>query len=358
MGPERLPFLSILLAIRDEVTLLPGCLRALAVQDYPAERMEVIVANGESMDGSSAIIEAFAVSSRFPVRLISNSKRSTAAGFNAGLRIARGSVIVILGARGLPAPNFLSENVFALEESGADAAGGIVSARADGMQARAVALALGSRFGVGDARYRYAQHAEDVDTINYGAYRREVFENVGGFDETMRNVEDDEFNYRLRSAGKRLYLSPRIRCEYVTRPSLASLTVQFARYGYPKVRVMRRHPRQMRPRQFAPAAFVGALLLSLAGYHYWTTARRLFWLVAASYAVANAGASVSIARRKGVRYLPLLPVAFAGMHFGYGSASLAGVLRFFIWPLLRRHAEPSEVPNFSSVAGTQAGGCP
>jgi succinoglycan biosynthesis protein ExoA len=353
---DQSPFLSVLLAIRNETSLLDGSLAAIAAQDYPRERMEVIIADGNSVDGSRAKVEAFAGSAPFPVTIVSNPKRSAAAGFNAGLSLARGAVIVILGARALPAPTFLSQSVLVLHESGADAVGGVVHALAEGTEAQAVALALGSPFGVGDARYRYSHFAGDVDTVNYGAYRRAVFEQAGGFDETMQNVEDDEFNYRLRAAGRRLYLSPTIRCAYVSRPSIVSLASQYGRYGYPKVRVLRRYPSQMRPRQFVPAGMVAALLLCLTGYHRVALARRLFWLVAGAYTCANVLTSLTLAKRAGMRYLLLLPAAFAGMHFGYGAASLAGVLRFLLWPLLRGLPEPSVVPPFAPGPAFQQDG--
>lgn len=338
------PFVSVLLAVRNEARLLPDALAALAKQDYSPARRELIIADGDSSDGTLAIVRAFARRAPYDVRIVDNPKRSAAAGFNAALRHARGSVIVVLGARALPAEDFLTRSVNALRESGADAVGGVVNAFADSLQGEAAALALASRFGVGGARYRYGGEPGDVDTVNYGAYRRDVFAVVGGFDETMDNVEDDEFNYRLRAAGRRLYLSPDIRCRYVLRPGLASLARQFGRYGFPKVRVLRRYPRQMQPRQFAPAALVAALLIGLAGYGLSAPARRLFWLAFGAYALASGLVSALIARRHGWRYLPLLPAAFAAIHFAYGAASLAGLIRYLLWPVLLGQSEPAHVP--------------
>jgi GT2 family glycosyltransferase len=340
------PLVSILLAVRDEQAQICGCLDALAIQDYPAKRIELVVADGGSSDGTPGLVERFVASAPFNVVTVPNPKGSAAAGFNAALREARGEVIVILGSRALPEPNFVSESVRALERSGADAVGGVVIGDAEGFQARAVTLALSSRFGVGDARYRYAAAEGDVDTINYGAYRRGIFAEAGGFDETMDNVEDDEFNYRLRAAGKRLYLSPEIRARYHVRPALYSLARQYARYGYPKVRVLRRHPRQMRPRQFAPAGLVGGLLVTFLLGRRSAVGRWTFWMLLASYLTASAVVSIRLAQRNGWRYLPLLPISFAGMHFGYGAASLAGTVRFLLLPALLRRAEPSDVPSF------------
>jgi succinoglycan biosynthesis protein ExoA len=342
---DELPFVSVLVAARNDGRYLERCLSAIRSQDYPALRLEVVIADGRSTDGTPALIRQFASGAPFDVHIIDNPEGGAASGFNAALRAAAGDVIVLLGARAMPEPDFVSASVRVLAESGADAVGGVVSGAARGLQAETVALALGSRFGVGDARYRFASVASDVDTVNYGAYRREVFAELGGFDETMANVEDDEFNYRLREAGKRLYLSPEIRCSYLVRPSVMSLLTQYGRYGYPKIRVLLRHPGQMRPRQFAPAALMAALGLTLLGSRRFSIAGRIFWFVAASYSLASAIASIRLAHRRGWRYLPLLPVAFAAMHGGYGVASLAGAVRFGLPALLPRRQERGSIPR-------------
>jgi len=340
------PLVSLLLAVRNEAQVLSGCLEALEGQDYPAARMELIVADGQSEDGTRELLEAFARRAPFRVDIVANPGRSAAAGFNACLQVAAGDVVMILGARAIPTPAFVSHGVAALEASGADAVGGVVTAQAEGRPAEAIALALQSHFGAGGARYRSGGAPGDVDTVNYGCYRRAVFTDAGGFDETMDNVEDDEFNYRLRARGKRLFLAPEIRCGYLLRPGLGALARQFARYGYPKVRVLRRHPRQMQARQFAPAALVGVLALGLLGYRFWGGARQLFWLAAGVYASATLLVSLAISRRRGWGYLPFLPPAFAAMHLSYGAASLAGACRFLLWPWLRGEREPSSVPSF------------
>lgn len=345
LNPNRCPAVSVVIAARNEEEHLGDCLRALAAQTYPAARIEVIVADGCSSDATVALVRGFASEAPFRVRLANNPKRSAAAGFNAGLREASGDVIVILGARALPASDFLAASVATLASSGADAVGGVVRGRASGFQAEVLGLVLGSRFGIGGARYRLGDTAGEVDTINYGAYRRSVFERFGGFDETMINVEDDDFNYRIRSGGARLFLSPDIHCDYAVRPTLAGLVRQYIRYGYPKPRVLRRHPRQMQPRQFVPPAFVFSLLFGTLSARWWQKGRWLLALTGGSYLLASTMASLVIASRRGWRYLPLLPPAFLGMHLGYGAAFLAGLLRYLIWPWLRHEPEPSQAPT-------------
>jgi glycosyltransferase involved in cell wall biosynthesis len=331
------PFVSVVLPVRDEAPHLPRCLAALAAQSYPRDRFEVIVADGGSTDGSAAIAQRYAAQG-LPVRVLPNPAGSTPAGLNVGVRHARGAVIVILGARAEVAPDFLAHSVAALARTGADAVGGVVEsapwAGRETPTARAIALALRSPFGVGDARYRYAAREQEVDTVNYGAYRREVFERVGLFDESMTWVEDDEFNYRLRAAGGRLVLAPSIRVRYYARPTLGALWRQHFRWGFNKPRVARRHPAQMRPRHAVPALFVATVLGSALAAPRLRLARLTLAAVLGAYALAAATATTlanRTARRRGEEVpwsvLLRLPLTFATMHLAYGAGTVLGLAR-------------------------------
>jgi succinoglycan biosynthesis protein ExoA len=325
---EDLPLVSVIIAVRNDGSHLRRCFAALSAQDYPGDRIEVVIADGRSTDSTPAAISDFSREAHLKIVSVDNPRLRAAAGFNTALKLAEGKLIVLLGARAEPAKDFISESLRVLVRTGADVVGGVVMGDAKGFESEAVALALASPFGVGDARYRYASQPGYVDTLNYGMYRRELFDELGSFDEQLIDVEDDEFNYRLRQAGKRLYLSPSIRCAYHVRPTLSSLAGQYARYGFPKIRVLLKHPRQMRPRQFVPAALVGAVAVAALGSVRFASARRFLLLIAAVYGAGSMAASVATARKSGWRYLPLLPFAFAGMHFGYGTASLLGAVRF------------------------------
>jgi len=237
------------------------------------------------------------------------------------------------------AEDYVSACVRALAETGADTVGGRMDAQGRGRIGEVIALTTSSRFGVGDAQFHYASGEHWVDSVYMGAWRREVFDRVGGFDPEMVRNQDDEFNYRLRAAGGRILLTDRIRSRYYSRASLRTLFRQYRQYGFWKVRVLQKHPRQMSLRQFVPPVFAAAVAGGAVLAPTSRGIRRLWSATLAAYGLAAVGASVTVARRSGWRHLPLLPVAFAAMHLGYGGGFLAGLVRF-----ARRWGERSEAP--------------
>ncbi len=326
-APE-LPFVSVLVPVRDEEGYIGPCLQALAQQDYPRERFEVIVLDGESSDNTRQEAERAAQELGVPDAFLTNRKRTTAAGLNLGLSIARGSIIVRVDGHTLVEPHFIAASVRALETSGADAAGGPIRTMGRGPIGQAIALAMSSPFGVGDAAFRHSQTEQWTDSVPFGAYRREVFERIGGFDEEADRGEDDEFNYRLRDAGGRILLTPEIGSVYYARPSFDALARQYWRYGIAKATVLRKHPGRLRWRHLVPSALVLTLAISQALAPFDRRFGRVFGLVAGAYAIFCALAALRIAASgRHWRLLPLIPLAFPCMHLPAGAGLLYGFLR-------------------------------
>jgi hypothetical protein len=217
--------------------------------------------------------------------------------------------------------------VYELDHTEADNVGGRMAPVGDGAFGRAVALATSSPFGVGGGRFHYSDRREWVDTVYMGAWPREVFERVGGFDEQFVRNQDDEFNYRLLSSGGKILLSPRIRSRYHNRSTPGSLWRQYRQYGYWKVRVMQKHPSQMRARQFVPPTFAAVLVGSVVLALFAGLGRLLLAGVAGTYLTANLVASLWTARRDW-RTLPLLPLAFSILHLAYGFGFLWGLWKW------------------------------
>lgn len=324
-GEETDPFVSVVLPVRNEAAFISRSLRSVLAQDYPHARMEVLVADGMSTDQTRAEIERLAAESDIPVTAFDNPGRIVPTGLNTALDRARGAVIVRVDGHTVLAPDYVRQCLSALARSGADNVGGRMHAVSETPLGEAVALATSSRFGVGGARFHYSEREEWVDTVYMGCWPRSVFDRIGFFDEEMVRNQDDELNYRLLSLGGRILLSPQIRSRYYNRATLPSLWRQYFQYGYWKVRVMQKHPGQMRVRQFVPPALAAFLVVSLLLVRLtW----RPFALGAACYAVADILASFWAAGRRNLRVLPLLPVVFATLHFSYGFGFLTGLAKF------------------------------
>lgn len=326
-GMDGLPLVSVLIPMRNEERHIEACLRSLAGQDYPRQRFEVLVMDGASTDRSRELAESLARREDLPLRVIDNPGRTAARGLNIGLREARGDVIVRVDAHTAVAPDFLKESVTVLQETNADGVGGPIESVGEGPVGEAIALAMSSPFGIGNAHFRYSRETRYTDTVAFPAYRRGLFEEVGGFAEDIEYGEDDEFNYRLGDAGGKLLLTPRIKSLYYTRSSLSALFRQYLGYGRAKVEVLRRHPRQARLRQFVPAVFVAALAALSALSLLSRAFRTGLAVVAVSYAFASLAASLKIASSRGWRHLPLLPPAFACLHTAYGIGFIQGLCK-------------------------------
>ncbi|HYM14039.1 MAG TPA: glycosyltransferase family 2 protein [Dehalococcoidia bacterium] len=340
------PFVTAIVPVRNEARYIERCLYTLARQDYPRERFEVLVVDGRSDDATRPIVSRFAAESMLDLALLDNPRRKTAAGLNIGLEAARGDVIVRVDGHAAVAPDFVRRSVSALIESGADCVGGVIESEGDTYAGRAIAIAMASRFGVGGAAFRVGGRGA-ADTVAFGAYRRDVFDRIGRFTETIDRGEDDEFNYRLRDAGGTIVLVPGIHARYTVRGGFGGLWRQYFGYGRAKPEVLRRHPSQARLRQLAPAALVLALAAAIARAVSGSAAP--LRALAVVYTGAATIVSLALASQRRWRYLPLLPIAFACLHLSYGLGFIAGLMGLGGRSLVRAARpgirEGSEVPE-------------
>lgn len=323
MTAENLPTISVIIPMRNEAGYIERCLATIFAQDYPAERREIIVVDGDSDDGSPAILASHGER----IRVFRNPARIVPAAMNIGIRAARGEIVARVDAHTELAPDYLRRGVEALQRSGADNVGGPMVSVGGGAIGDAIALAMASRFGIG-AYFHFAAEDREVDTVYMGMWPRAVFERIGLFDEELVRNQDDELNYRLRKSGGRVFLSMQMRSQYQNRQSYRALAKQFYQYGLWKVRVLQKHPRQMSVRHFVPPLFVGGVAFGmLLGLLHPLFA----WLATAAlgaYATALVAASASIAHAHGWRHLHRVLLAFGIMHVSWGSGFLVGLVRF------------------------------
>jgi len=324
---ELLPLVTVVMAIRNEEKFIERSLSAVLEQDYPTARYEVIVADGQSTDSTPEILRN--LQTKYPfLTVVSNPGKIVSPGLNAAIRAARGEYIVRVDGHTIIERDYVRRCVEKLQTTGADNVGGKMNAISEGEFGQCVALATSSRFGVGGALFHYCDEERWVDTVYLGAWRRDLFARIGLFDEEQVRNQDDEFNYRLQEQDGRVLLSPAIKSIYYNRATPKKLFRQYFEYGYWKVRVMQKHPTQMRSRQFAPPAFVGALLVTACLALFTTFGGWLLAGLSALYLAANFAAAFLTAKKSSYRYLPGLMLSFGCLHIGYGAGFLLGLARF------------------------------
>lgn len=319
---DAAPFVSVIMPVRNEGPFIARSLGAVLAQDYPANRLEVLVLDGRSEDDTVAVVRAL---SDPRVCVLDNPGRLQACALNLGLAAARGEIIVRVDGHTLIAPDYVRRCVHHLVHSGAETVGGPQVVSGITPWGWAVAAAYRSRFGI-SSRYKISRRAEYVDTVHMGAWRRDIFARVGGFDESLAINEDYELNYRIRKAGGRVYLSPDIRSAYYGRQTPGELGRQFFGYGRGKFQMLLKHPASTLPRHLAAPALVAALIGGALLGPFVGAIRWLWVGVLAAYGLANGAASVQAAAgRRDVRRR--LPFVFACMHLAWGSGFWIEALR-------------------------------
>jgi len=240
-APEY-PFISIIMPIRNEENFIARSLGAVLAQDYPKEKMEIIIADGISNDATLDIIEKLSQGEQ--IRIVSNPRHIQSAGLNAAIKLAQGEFIIRIDGHTIIAPDYVRQCVEILQMTQAQNVGGPMNPVGDTSMGKAIAAAGKSFFAVPSA-FHISQQAQYTDTVYLGAWPREVFDRIGGFCENCGVNEDYELNVRIRQSGGKIYFSPDIRSLYFGRQTLQALMRQYHRYGRSKVMTLRKHPQSL-----------------------------------------------------------------------------------------------------------------
>jgi succinoglycan biosynthesis protein ExoA len=330
--PEApLPFISVIVPVRNEAAFIRGTLYQLLEQDYDPERFEILVADGRSSDATADIVREL-MQTHPNVYLLDNPGVWSSAGRNCAVRAARGDLVLLVdGHCELGGPGYLLDLATAFARSGADCIGRpqpLDVAGATPLQ-RAIAAARASRLGHNPASHIYSSDEGFVPPQSVAiAYRRSVFDTVGHFDETFDACEDVEFNHRVARAGLRCYFTPRARVSYHPRTTLLGLFRQMARYGRGRVRLLRKHPDTFSVPCLLPAFFVLGLCGGAALASFSASLARTYAAGLGLYAAIVAAASVLLTlKMRDWRLLPWLPPVFAAIHCGAGTGLLRELLR-------------------------------
>jgi succinoglycan biosynthesis protein ExoA len=306
----------------NEEVHLGACLDSVLAQDHA--HLQVVVVDSNSSDGTADIVRArMAEDAR--VELVQHDRRNIPSALNAALHRARGTWLVRVDAHSTVGPTYVSTAVDRLRDHRWSGVGG----RKDGVGSTcagcAIAVAMGSRLGVGNSVYHWGTTPQEVDHLAFGAYSVDVLRQVGGWDERLTANEDFELDHRLREAGHHLLFDPALVIDWQCRQSVPDLFRQYRRYGRGKVDVAVLHPDSLRPRHLVPPLFVAYSTLAAA-----LGPRHPRWLLAmlGPYAAVVLGESVRSGRAlSSARERVWLPPAFVAMHVGWGVGVWSAVPR-------------------------------
>ena len=319
---------SIIIPCRNEKNYISMCIDSFLKQSYPIELMEIVIADGMSDDGTKDILEEY--SQKYSnVRVIDNKGLSAPKGMNLGIKSSNKDIIIIFGAHAYADKDFVKNNVEYLNKHEIGCAGGPIETVNDNKVGKAISLAMSSPFGVGNALFRYAQKETYVDTVAFGAYRREVLEQIGYFDEELVRNQDDELNYRVIKEGYKIILSPSIKSTYYGRGSYAKLWKQYYQYGFWKVRVMQKHGKPAAIRHLVPMAFVLTNILGILLGMILKPILYLWLLEVVAYTSTDIYFSAKLSQKSPSIMACMLPV-FPILHLSYGLGFINGIFAFYI----------------------------
>ncbi|WP_433328923.1 glycosyltransferase family 2 protein [Spirillospora sp. CA-294931] len=311
------PAVSVVMPVLNEQRHLTDAVRRIVSQDYPGE-LELVLAVGPSRDRTEEISGKLAAEDPRVV-LVPNPTGRTPQGLNIAIKASQYSIIVRVDGHSLLPTDYVRAAVETMEETGADNVGGIMAAEGVTAFEKAVARAMTSKLGVGNARFHTGGEAGEVETVYLGTFRRSALERVGGYDETFVRAQDWEMNHRIRQSGGKVYFTPRMRVTYRPRPNLRQLAKQYFHTGRWRRVVGREHQGTLNLRYLAPPIAVLAMIAgTVAGLvGFWPG-----WLLPGGYAAAMLLGGAVEGRGLPIMAWLRLPLVFATMHISWGVGFL------------------------------------
>ncbi len=311
----------------NEEDFIEALVRGALAQDYPADRIEVLVADGGSTDRTRAILARLSQEDS-RVRMLDNPHKIQAAGMNEIIKVARGDVLVRFDAHADYAPDYVRKCIEVLERTGADNVGGGAKTRSRSFFQRAVCAALDSPLGVGGSKYRTEGQEGWVDTVWGGTFPRRVFETVGMYDAKAIVNEDAELNQRILKAGGKIFLSKEIIAYYYPRDSLRGLAKQYFKYGKGRARTLLKHKSFPTPRPAIPFAMVatGVALVAVPPLQL------LAPLYFGTYGLLTAVEAARVGRKAGLAAIPAIWLIFPTLHIAHGTGFGLGLIHFLRHP--------------------------
>lgn len=321
--------LSVIIPIYNEEKYIAKCLDSILEQDFPKEDMELLLCDGMSKDKTREII--FEYQKKYPwIQLLDNPKRIAPCAMNVGIETAKGDIIMRLDAHASYQPDYFSVLVNGIKRLNADNVGTVCKTDVLNKNPKTLAIkeVLGNKFGVGNSTFRTGIDKEqEVETVPFGCWRREVFEKYGKYDERLVRNQDIELNKRIIRGGGKIYILPDTYCTYLARETWAALSKN--NYGNGKWNILTVYYTKMLSslslRHFIPLLFLLSLVIPLLMAFIWWPFALISGASLIAYTTLLSAVSIKLSVEKKLNFFYLL-ITFYVLHLSYGWGSLVGIL--------------------------------
>jgi len=327
LGANGVPVISVVIPVRNEEKHLGAVIENLLAQEYPPDRFEILVVDGNSTDNTARVVGEAARQSTTPIKLLSNPRQLSSAGRNVGVRHSSGELIVFIdGHCHIPSHQLLLNTARYFDGIGADCLCRQQPLTAPGSNwfQRVVANVRASVIGHGlDSSIYDASLEGFIEPTSSGAsYRRDIFDRVGFYDEDFDACEDVEFNYRVFRAGLRSYINPQLTVQYHPRSSYSGLWAQMVRYGRGRCRFTNKHPQAFSLAQAIPPVFLLWLVVGTIGSMFSGSMAQIFLWSIGLYVTIVVATSIDLSLRHGWRHALTAPMVYLTIHIGLGYGFL------------------------------------
>lgn len=323
-------FVSIIIPCRNEEEFISQCLDSIIKQDYPKDKLEVLVMDGASEDNTKKIVGQYSQKHSF-IKLFNNPRKFTPFAMNIGIINSKGDIIMKMDAHAIYRKDYVSKCQKYLNDYKADGVGGIIISRPkkNTIVNKAIALCLSSKFGAGNSYFKTGvKEPRWVDAVGFGCFRKEIFDKVGLYNENLIRSQDMELNMRIKKAGGKILLAPDIVSYYYPKSTLKDFLKHNFNDGVWAIYPLKFVKAAFRIRHYLPLIFVLITTLTgILGLFYFPSAIAFFSINIIYYFIAIYFSFKIALREKDIRLLFVLPVVFSSRHNGYGFGSLWGLIK-------------------------------
>jgi len=322
---QKLYSFSIIIPTYNEQDYIANCIDSILNQNYDKELIKIIIVDGNSSDNTLSIIREY--QQKHPcIKLKENPGRRTPQSLNIGVRDSKEDVVVILGAHTILDKDFIFFNNKYLNELKVKVTGGTQINKGLNFMQHIIGLAMENPFAMASAPYRWSKKEQFVDTVVYAAYKRELFDELGFFEENFTISEDAEFNWRIRKAGYKIFFSPNIKSYYYPRKNLKKFIYQMFRYGILRVNVLKKHLSAFKISHIIPPLFVVCLITLLVLLILSKIPSIYFLIFIIGYFVVNIVGTIYRSAGESITYSLILPLIIFLMHFAWGLGFIVGLI--------------------------------